>query len=356
MIIFIEVVVWLLMNRINILRVPIYFNVNRLDPESDILFDFSKTISNAHEPSKSAILIYSGMKIIHLTHYFQNPDLLAKRIANLDKVAFCAEANLANSDFFKKYFPECNEVYILPFVAKEKFKIQSSTAERKRKCLAIGSIGRLKSDAVRNYFPGIKAIQPMRLELLESSHLYAEFVECKIRGSNDTDISHNMNIELTNYFLIKRRIGNLLHSLRDNRNENAYFKFDLAKEFEKYSMFVAPEEVTGLPSINFVEGMMTGCIYLGANEQIYSDYGMVKNEHYILYEECNIRSLIDGIARVNSEKELRELVSINGKNFAERYFSGEFVSKTFAHDISNVSCSEKSKWLNFNCSFVKRRD
>ena len=49
-------------------------------------------------------------------------------------------------------------------------------------------------------------------------------------------------------------------------------------------MFVVPEEANDLPGIGFVEGMACGSAYIGLDDGMYKDIGLIPRKHYITYD------------------------------------------------------------------------
>ena len=344
-VIFLEFLFWLALNRINPFRVKVYFSIKSLETNKDVLFDFAKSIVDGQRAAASAFLEYNGLKLLHLTHYFQDPKLLQEKLSNQRNLMLCAEANLTKSIFFQKYFPDCPSVYILPFVAKEKFRIALPNPDKVKKCLAIGSIGRLKSQAVMDFYPFVDAIQPMRAIILRESKRSPEIFTCRIKGPNTDPGSDHFLRRFTSCFNLKRLKDLFWTASEKKGNEFQYFNFNLIDDFSGHTMFIAPEEITGLPSINFVEGMSQGCLYLGASESIYQDYGMVAGFHYVSYKELDFKDLEQTVKYLMKNSELSSFIGKNGREFALREFSAQNVSKKFVEDIYTMDNPSDSKWI-----------
>ena len=62
------------------------------------------------------------------------------------------------------------------------------------------------------------------------------------------------------------------------------FSFDMVAKFNEYKMCIVGEEITGVPGIGFVEGMVCGCAYIGLNNGLYEQYGLKEGVHYIGYD------------------------------------------------------------------------
>jgi hypothetical protein len=109
---------------------------------------------------------------------------------------------------------------------------------------------------------------------------------------------------------------------------NKYFSFNIVEKYNEYTMFIAPEEIIWLPSINMVEWMACGCAYIWVEWPIYSDYWMISWEHYIWYD-WTLDWLIKKIEYYQNHKNELEEIANNGYIFAINNFNGETNAKKF---------------------------
>jgi glycosyltransferase involved in cell wall biosynthesis len=98
-------------------------------------------------------------------------------------------------------------------------------------------------------------------------------------------------------------------------------------------MFISPEESIGLPSINFVDGMVAGCVYLGADENTYKLFGMEDGVHYLKYEKNDLESLIQTVRFYQNHPYLLKHISENGRELAMNIFSEEKIMEKFSRVI-----------------------
>ena len=67
--------------------------------------------------------------------------------------------------------------------------------------------------------------------------------------------------------------------------KNKYLSLNTAEYFSSYEFFVCPEDITGMPSQNMIEGLAAGCIYFGNSKLNYfKDYQFLPLKHYIPYD------------------------------------------------------------------------
>ena len=110
-------------------------------------------------------------------------------------------------------------------------------------------------------------------------------------------------------------------------------KFDIVGLYNKYMMFVNPEEIIGLPGIGFVEGMACGCAYIGLDSSIYSDIGMKKGVHYIAYDGT-LSDLCDKISYYQENEDELEEIAGNGKKFIRDNNDPIRIMKSFLQFLS----------------------
>ena len=97
-------------------------------------------------------------------------------------------------------------------------------------------------------------------------------------------------------------------------------------------MFVVPEEVSGLPGIGFVEGMMCGSVFIGLNDPMYTDIGLKDGVNYIGYDGSldNLKYKITYYQE--HQKELND-ISNNGYNFISENFKKYMIAEKFVNDV-----------------------
>ena len=118
----------------------------------------------------------------------------------------------------------------------------------------------------------------------------------------------------------------LLENLVPN-HKNTYFSFDIVAKYNAYRMFISPEEIIGLPSINAIEGMACGAAFIGIDHPMYIDIGLIPNVHYIAYKNQNLEDLVQRIQYYQQYPEECEKIAQAGYQFVSSNFTPEAVAK-----------------------------
>ena len=105
-------------------------------------------------------------------------------------------------------------------------------------------------------------------------------------------------------------------------------------------MFVVPEEANDLPGVGFVEGMACGSAYIGLDDPMYRDIGLIPGIHYIAYNGTlsDLETKIKYYQKNNNE--LKEIAN-RGYEFTKEHFNGEHVAQKLYNDLmkGNISSS-----------------
>ena len=97
-------------------------------------------------------------------------------------------------------------------------------------------------------------------------------------------------------------------------------------------MFVVPEEANDLPGIGFVEGMACGSAYIGLDDRMYKDIGLIPGKHYITYDGT-LEDLKSKIIYYQKNNDELEAIALAGCNFVRKNFNGNSVAKKFYNDL-----------------------
>lgn len=220
-----------------------------------------------------------------------------------------------NSIIFSEAFPrmpqDLTDVQIyrekfifLPYAVKPKFvKKDNIVKEKSNKILVTGVVvrdhGRVGDQLQYDY--GSRLLHPLRVELFDKREILDQ-------------ILHNISAE---------------YSLAHN---NSYFNISLVDMYDSHQFFICPEDITGVPSSNMVEGMARGCIYFGDERLEYlKNYGMRPWLHYIPYDGT-VNGLLEARNKILDNSNLIQQISRNGAELAKAEFSGDRVrTKLFEH-------------------------
>lgn len=364
---YIEIYLWLLINKLNLFNVSVLFDSKKIMP-SDILLSMTHTYLDNENEVSQAVTNLNCIKMLHLSHYVFSTSIIAKNVERMKSVTLVAENNLRkNSSFFKKYFPDyARDVYALPFSYQERFKKVNNFPLRKNKCFAIGSFQtfNIHENAFQDMYDyfGADTFHPMRKAIYFNRRETADCIDCFISYINEDtkqalsklkkpsgSLLDEIYVKIHNYYM-----SNIIGSY----TRRAYYDFDIVKKYNEYKMFVVPEEIVDLPGIGFVEGMACGCAYIGIKSDMYRDIGLVDGVHYIGYGN-NLDSLLDVIKYYQNHNDELERIAENGYSFVVEHFSREIVAKKFLDDLGAlyqniVKNNSKINDAIFQSSFVLR--
>ena len=351
-----ELIVWMLLNRINPFTVKVYFDVSKLDPQNDILFDFSRSIVDVDDQNNLQLNRFSGVTMVHFTHYFKEVKKLAHYLKTIPYCIVVAENDLASNDFFRKYFQSIREVYQLPFTFGERFVAWKEFEDRNNKCLALGSITRVKDQEFLDFFGDAEGLHPMRKRIYSNPHAYEDELDCLIRGFDDT--SNVREIKDNDSFcvrLMKKYLPFFLLEKFYPTPQITYFKFDIVAKFNEYRMFLCSEESVGLPSINVFEGMATCTAYVGIDDPMYTALGMLPGTHYIGYKENDMEDLLEKVHYYQENPSMLKNIAQAGHDFVREHFSRKKVADVFWCDLEKISQNFSIlETIDFSCSFKKK--
>lgn len=304
---FIAYKIWLKINNLNSKGV-IFTDEKNILKESNIFFSFARNILNSNK--FHFLKNYPNLiKIIHLSHYMN--DIAVKstnaKILNIDY--FIAENNLyKSSSFFRKFFDFYNkDVYLLPFIAQERFVNKKRFQDRKNKCIGLGSLNLftdndtpMLNDFITFY--NSDTYHPMRKELFFNKSYISEQIDVLISSHYDKDCK--------------------------NVSQTKYYQFDIVEKYNEYKMVVVPEELNDLPSIGFIECIASGCVYVGIDSNMYKDIGLIPDVHYISYDGT-LENLIKKINFYQNETLKLEEIYRNSFDFYNKNLKAKLVFSKF---------------------------
>ena len=158
---------------------------------------------------------------------------------------------------FNDYFSWFHKQYlVIPFVYGERFKVVKPFSERQNKAVSVGTI--TYPEYIRKYY-GTNCLQPARKQVYDHAEELKPWVDCF--NSDYLENIKQMAVKKSDS-VIKKTIARL-HSKFFTGHQKKYYSFDMVEKFNDYKMCVVGEEITGLPGIGFVEGMASGCAYIG---------------------------------------------------------------------------------------------
>lgn len=221
---------------------------------------------------------------------------------------FVNEIDLLNNKFVNDNLGyEGVDTIITPYIYGDRFISQKSFNERLDKAMAIGTasdvrVAPLQYRIYKEYFK-TTLVQPMRFEILNHAD--------EIKDTIDSYISY---------------IG------EDGGKQTNYTKFDMVETFNNYKIAICPEELVGMPGIGFVEGMASGCAYIGLDHDMYKSIGLISGKHYITYNGT-LQGLVDKVQEYLTKPKELERIAKCGTEYVRSHFNEATVTKSFERQL-----------------------
>ena len=237
---------------------------------------------------------------------------------------------------FDKYFGWFRKQYlVIPFVFAERFKVVKPFAERQNKAVSVGTV--TYPSYIRQYY-GTNCLQPARKQVYDNAEELKPWVDCFNSDFLADDKPYNVSKKVGPI----RKIINRLHDKFFLGRQKKYYSFDMVEKFNDYKMCVVGEEITGLPGIGFVEGMASGCAYIGQTVGYYEDYGMKEGVHYIGYDGSldDLKAKISYYQQPEHQQELEKIAKA-GCEFVRSHFNGPAAAESLLNNLLEA----QHRWL-----------
>ena len=210
---------------------------------------------------------------------------------NANVNAFVNEIDLSNNEFVKHYIQSqrCQNI-TLPYVYAKRFEVRRNFEERENKAMAVGTAS--TCEGIKNQYQlyrelfGTDIIQPMRWEILEKQDSIKEYIDSFIGDIRSGSVKKKNSPNFIDKIMWKFQSGK-------TGNQADYTSFDMVETFNRYQMFICPEELVGMPGIGAIEGMACGTAYIGIKHEMYESLGLIPGVHYITYD-----GTLDGMLKV----------------------------------------------------------
>lgn len=284
-------ITWCILNKRSL------FKIRFVMPSDESLFFFhhgnlatlSDIKTNEIDDITSFLSELKCRKICHVTHIQYD---LERGLANLAKVN--PEILVGEGDPRPFLSDELKNIRfkLLPFVIKNRFlKKTDNTQARIEKILLTGTIAPPINDAIFVNKFKTDCLQPDRLFLFLESEK-KNFFKCLISNNyNESESELSLN------------------------NQKKYFSTNILDEYKKHKFAIVTSEIIGIPAIGLFEAMASGCIIISKDQEILTQYGMLKNEHYIYVDSYEN---LDHIFDIDNEKV--HYIRNNSVNFSKEKF------------------------------------
>lgn len=333
---FLKFKIWAMINGYNPFMCTLLFDSGLVEKNDFLVVIYIGNFSSfSGEVSSNSLVSYlnkaKGKIILNVNHYPYHPSSGSEAIMSLRFHYFWAENNLEiNSGYFKTYFGKFKKPFIVtPFAVRSKFKYRTSLNLRMPKAVAVGSVS-LKMTQDKDFveYFGHDNLQPIRNELYGGiPNEFNTIIESHVSHINEGGAARPVR----NASSLMEAISNLKHNIF-NYGQHKYHALDMCDIFNKYSIHIVGEEVVGIPGIGFAEGMMCGSVFIGLDDPMYTDLGMVPGMHYLTYDGTYL-SLLDTIREFLKKPETLLKISMAGYAFACKNFTESSVFESLENQI-----------------------
>lgn len=319
-------------NGINKKKITVIKNINDIKPD-DIVIMYV-----AHKDNFIGMENADGFKVVSFLHFhgMSGEDQIIK-----DAHVNCLinESDLSkNSQIFKNYY-DLNQPWIVhPFVYGERFKPIKPFNERKNMAFATGTITYMDHKEFLDTY-GDPCDQPSRKQIKDNPEFFKDTVYCTSSDYlEDQEAYVPTKWDSVPVIGLIRKIYRRFHTGQQKK----YFSFDMVEAFNDYKMCIVGEEIVGIPGIGGIEGMASGCAYIGLDSPMYTDWGFVPGKHYITYDGTkeDLKRVIEYYQMDEHQEELEQIAKA-GCEFVRENFVGEVVAKRLIEDL----VAEQKKWL-----------
>lgn len=325
-----RILLWVGLNKIDFRRIGLVLTRNKFEEMDVAIFmyygHFTEDLWVPSDNGRDLAVCFSQSKVkkvVHMTHFAFQSKTGAENIKLLGPDLLVAENNLQkNSEFFMNKFGGVDaDFYHLPYVPASRFKCLRSFASRINKLGVTGSVNyKIKDPDFLDFF-GSGELQPLRRELYDRRREFSELIDTFMN-----DLSS---------------MAPGAQTAREGGEDDAvdafreYYKKDIVEFYNSYKMFAVPEEVCDLPGIGFIEGMACGAAYLGLDNPMYRDIGMVPGVHYVSYDGT-LKGLTEQVAYYQVHTEELELIAEQGYLLACTKLSSDSVYSRFIERLDQM--------------------
>ena len=239
---------------------------------------------------------------------------------------------IAFNDFFGWFH---KQYLVIPFVFGDRFKVVKPFSQRQNKAVSVGTV--TYPEYIRKYY-GTNCLQPARKQVYDHAKELTPWVDCF--NSDYLEDVKQMDYKPSDNPV--KKIISRLHAKFFTGHQKKYYSFDMVEKFNDYKMCVVGEEITGLPGIGFVEGMASGCAYIGQTVGYYEDYGMKEGVHYIGYDGTldDLKAKISYYQQPEHQDEL-EAIAKAGCEFVRTRFNGPAAAESLLNNLLEA----QQRWL-----------
>lgn len=334
--IYLEVALWYLINFLNPFKNKPIFNIKGKSADVVFLFAHRNLDKKSGASLVDEIKQISDACIVHMTHFHADIQNTSANIRLLDPEILCAESNLTScSGLFKKHFSFYNSRFlVIPFCPQNRFKKKKNNFDKRiKKAMATGTLHKYgnspRTEEFRTFYK-TNTLHPTRKAIYDNAKNFSEQIDSYIYKWLDVE---KINTTKKNMSLLQKIYGKYSNHFLSKASN--YFKFDMVDTFNSYQMFIAPPEITGLPSVGMSEGMMCGTAYIGTSDISKAELGLIDKYNFISYDGST-EDLIEKIKYYQDNPDHLKQIAKNGYEHAKKEFDKKIVSKKFTNAFLNI--------------------
>lgn len=296
-------------------KTEIIFSSKKLRNKCDVLLNFN---SARVEEFTEGVRKFDGLKIFHLMDYFWI-DPGSRKYQRLKDYGVDYLFNYSSPDkycpYFKKYFPDyIGKVIPVSFGFSPRFKEEKSFEERKKKCVALGSVNPFRpadSDPINyietaNFYKNEKWLHRFRRMLVEN----------------------------------KDQLFGVMDSMLPVFPEYKDFKYDLVEKFNEYQMFVSDETMFYFPTAKTYEGPASGAVMVCSDHPCFTDLGFIDGVNCIKHRQLDILDFKEKVNYYIKNEDKLEKIQKAGTDFVLKEYSHSAIADKLYLDISEI-CNRK---------------
>ena len=243
---------------------------------------------------------------------------------------FIMEANIFKPGnlIYDYILPKSFNFHLLPYTVKERFVVKIPITERKPLAIATGTLALVGTEAHKNHY-GTNLCHKMRKVIYDNVDFLKGYVDSCITPFQENSKAKK---NTTNNFFVRLYTSLYNTFIAKVGSQKSYFSINIVDKYNEYQMAVVPEEYIEVPAIGAFESMACGCAMIGLNHTMYTDFGLVPDEHYISYDGT-IEDLKKKVAYYQLHTDELERIATNGRLFVENNFRSNQLQERFAQII-----------------------
>ena len=351
-----EAMKWSEINDLPIANDHFLFEPNQI-AAGDIIFSFSSHILDKPftflSPTSDLVKIFSRsdiFKVVHLSHYIFNFEVLINNVRELGINMLCHESNLTKGRIFQRYAPQIQEVVPIPFAVQDRFCFQKPLNERDRRCIATGGIDHFKiNQANKEFFfeYSTNNFNPMRPLLFENKDALSNYLLVNMSRFNDNfkeTQKYSLSLDIW-----RETLKAPAASLKELKRDPSYYKTSFVDLFNSHNLSYISEEISHAPALGFFESMACGAVPIGINNFIYNDIGLQPGNHYIPFDG-SLGELLRNVQHIWQNPHLIEPMVAANIAFVDQHLRQDKVTARFLHELQ----LRYNNWCNIGQSAVSQ--